>query len=239
MSFADTRWSRVIAAQGARTDSARAALSDLCEAYYEPVLRFLRSEGRSPDDARELTHAFFARVLSGAGFDGADPERGRFRSFVLGALKHFLADQRDHAARAKRGGGAGHVPLDHSPEGGTECGPQYADTTTLPPDAAFDRQWAMTLLDRALTALDAAMQAEGKSELMTALRPWLAGAAGHGEQAAAAASLGLTENALRVAIHRLRQRFREAIRAELAQTLAPGFNPDEEFEHLRAALSQG
>ena len=239
MSFADTRWSRVIAARGGQTDTARAALSDLCEAYYEPVLRFLRSEGRSPDEARELTHAFFARILSGTGFEGADPERGRFRSFVLGALKHFLADQRDHAARAKRGGGAEHVTLDQGGDQGSECGPQYPDTITLPPDAAFDRQWAMTLLDRALTALDTAMQAEGKSAMMTVLRPWLAGAAGHGGQAAAAASLGLTENALRVAIHRLRWRFRQAIRTELAQTLAPGFHPDEEFDHLRAALAQG
>lgn len=239
MSFADTRWSRVIAARGGQTDTAQAALSDLCDAYYEPVLRFLRSEGRSTDEAQELTHAFFARVLSGTGFEGADPERGRFRSFVLGALKHFLADHREHAARAKRGGGAEHVPLEHGGNHVSECGPQYPDTTTLPPDAAFDRQWAMTLLDRALTALDAAMQAEGKSALMTALRPWLAGAADHGSQAAVAASLGLTENALRVAIHRLRLRFRHAIRAELAQTLAPGFNPDEEFDHLRAALAQG
>ncbi len=227
----------VVAARGGGTNTARAALSDLCEAYYHPVLRFLRSEGRTEDEARELTHAFFARILGGNGFDGADPQRGRFRSFVLGALKHYLADQRDRSGRKKRGGGAEHVPLEPEFDGTTECAPQYADRITLPPDAAFDRQWAMTVLDRSLTALETAMQAEGKPALFAALRPWLAGAAGHGEQLQAAATLGLTENALRVAIHRLRQRFRDAIRAELTQTLAPGISAEEEFEHLRAALA--
>ena len=239
MSFNDTRWSIVIAARGGQTDTARAALSDLCAAYYHPVFRFLRSEGRSEDDARELTHAFFACILSGPGFDGADPLRGRFRSFLLGALKHFLADRRTHAARAKRGGGAEHLPLEPSQDAPSGCGVQYPDTVTLQPDAAFDRQWAMTVLDRALTSLESLLQSEGKAALFAQLRPWLAGSASHGEQARAAAHLGLTENALRVAIHRLRERFRDAIRTELAQTLAPGISPEEEFNHLRAALASG
>lgn len=238
MSFSDTRWSLVLAASGGRTVTARAALSDLCGAYYQPVFRFLRSEGHPEEEARELTHAFFARILSGSGFEGADPLRGRFRSFLLGALKHFLTDHRAHAGRAKRGGRAQHLPLDPNPEGDTACGPQYPDTVTLAPDVSFDRQWALTLLDRALTSLETLLASEGKAALFTALRPWLAGTPSQGNQAAAAASLGLTGNAFRVAVHRLRQRFRETIHREIAQTLAPGINPDEEFEHLRAALAR-
>lgn len=238
MSFSDTRWSLVLAASGGRTGTARAALSDLCGAYYQPVFRFLRSEGRSDDDARELTHAFFARILSGSGFEGADPVRGRFRSFVLGALKHFLADHRAHAGRAKRGGGAEHVPLDPDLAADSTCAVQYPDLVTLAPDAAFDRQWALTVLDRALTSLEGLLGSEEKAAVFTALRPWLAGIPSEGNQAEAAAALGLTGNAFRVAVHRLRQRFREAIRREIAQTLAPGISPDEEFDHLRAALSR-
>jgi DNA-directed RNA polymerase specialized sigma24 family protein len=238
MNFADTRWSLVLAARGDGTETARAALSDLCGAYYQPVCRFLRCEGHPEDEARELAHAFFARILSGNGFDGADPLRGRFRSFLLGALKHFLADHRAHAGRAKRGGGAVHLPLDPSPEGDTACAPQYPDTVTLPPDAVFDRQWALTLLDRALTSLEMILGSEGKGAVFTVLRPWLAGTPCQGSQAEAAASLGLTGNAFRVAVHRLRQRFRDTIRQEIAQTLAPGISPDEEFDHLRAALAR-
>ena len=238
MSFADTRWSLVLAASGSRNDTARTALSDLCGAYYQPVFRFLRSEGRPDDEARELTHAFFNRILSGGGFDGADPLKGRFRSFLLGALKHFLADHRARAGRIKRGGGVEHVPLDPLPEADSACSQQYPDTVTLPPDAAFDRQWALTVLDRALTSLESILGGEGKAALFTALRPWLAGTSGEGNQAEAAAAVGLTGNAFRVAIHRLRQRFRETIRRELAQTLAPGISPDEEFDHLRAALER-
>ena len=242
MDFADTRWSLVLAASGGRTVTARAALSDLCGAYYQPVFRFLRSDGRADDEARELTHAFFARILSGNGFEGADPQRGRFRSFLLGALKHFLADHRAHAGRAKRGGGAEHVPLDPLPDADADaasaCAVQYPDSVTLPPDEAFDRQWALTVLDRALTSLESLLGSEGKTAQFTVLRPWLAGTPGGGSQAEAAASLGLTGNAFRVAVHRLRQRFREAIREELTQTLAPGISPDGEFDHLRAALAR-
>lgn len=238
MSFADTRWSLVLAARGNGTDSARTALSDLCGAYYQPVFRFLARDGHPEEEARELTHAFFARILSGNGFEGADPLRGRFRSFLLGALKHFLADHRAQAGRAKRGGGAVHLPLETDPDRHTGCAPQYEDTQTLSPDAAFDRQWALTLLDRALTSLETRLGSEGKSALFAALRPWLAGTPGQGSQAETAEALGLSGNAFRVAVYRLRQRFRETIRSEIARTLAPDICPDEEFDHLRAALAR-
>jgi RNA polymerase sigma factor (sigma-70 family) len=232
--FTATRWSRVV---GARGDSAeaRAALSDLCAAYYAPVLAFLRRERGDEDAARELAQEFFHRLLSGAGVDGADPARGKFRSFLLGAVKHFLGDHRDHELRQKRGSGAIHEPL----HPGTDSAPGFdiADTRTLLPDAAFDRQWALTVLDRAFDTLEAALSAEGKASHIEVLRPWLIADADRGTQAAAAAQLGVSETTVRVIVHRLRQRYKEAVRAELRQTLAPGASVESELQHLIVALA--
>lgn len=232
MPFPETRWSQVARSRG-RDGEARAALSDLCAGYYAPVFVFLRSDGRSEDEARELAQEFFARLLGGAGVDGAEPERGKFRSFLLGAVKHFLSAQRQHESREKRGGGIAPVALD----AGTESAPgfQPADAA-LPPDAAFDRQWALTVLARTLAALEAEMQ--DRAALFATLAPFLTGSAEYGHIEAAAPGLGLSPAALRVAIHRLRHRYRELLRAELAQTLAPGASVDEELAALKAALRQ-
>jgi RNA polymerase sigma-70 factor (ECF subfamily) len=233
-SFAPTRWSRVIGARG-ESPEARAALSDLCAAYYAPVLAFLRRERRDEDTAQELAQEFFRRLLAGSGVDGADPSRGKFRSFLLGAVKHFLGDHREHGLRMKRGGHAIHEPLD----AGTDSAPglEIADSRTLLPDAAFDRQWALTVLERAFDALEGELAAEGKADHIEALRPWLIADANRGEQAAAAVRLGVTETTVRVIVHRLRQRYREAVRTELRQTLAPGASVEAELQHLIAALA--
>ncbi len=211
-------------------------MSDLCEAYYAPVLAFLKRErGGDADAARELAQEFFRRVLAGAGVAGADPERGKFRSFLLGAVKHFLADQHDHTLRQKRGAGAVHEPIDP----GTDSAPGLdpADTRTVSPDVDFDRKWALTVLDRAFVALEAELAAEEKSAHLDVLQPWLTGTADHGAQLEAAKTLGLSETAVRVAVHRLRQRYREAVRSELRQTLAPGESVETELQHLFAALA--
>jgi DNA-directed RNA polymerase specialized sigma24 family protein len=234
MQFPDTRWSHVARSRG-REPQAQTALSDLCADYYEPVFVFLRSEGRSEDDARELTQEFFARLLGGNGVDGAEQERGKFRTFVLGAVKHFLAARREYEMREKRGGGLTPEPLD--PGTASAPGLDPADALTLPPDAAFDRQWALTVLDRTLAALEAEMQ--GRAEVFAALTPFLTGGADYGHIESTAPALRMTPAALRVAIHRLRHRYRDLLRAELAQTLAPGASVDDELAALKSALRAG
>lgn len=234
--FAATRWTLVLRARGESVE-ARGALSELCEAYYQPVLRFLQRDGRDEDTACELAQEFFARILSGGGFDGADPERGRFRSYVLGALKHFLADLRDREFRQKRGSGIAPESLDSSTEHGTSPGLQVADASTIAPDANFDREWALIIMARALDALQKEMNTNGKADQFDALKPWLMGDAPSMSQSDAARKLGINEGAVKVAVHRLRKRFREAVRTEIAQTLRDPALVDEELRHLIAALT--
>jgi RNA polymerase sigma-70 factor (ECF subfamily) len=236
--FAATRWTLVLRARGESPES-KGALSELCAAYYPPVLLFLRREGRAEDVARELTQEFFARVLAGGGFDAADPQRGRFRSYLLGALKHFLADQRKHEAREKRGGGVTPESLDATANDDEAGSLQVADPSTPAPEACFDHQWALTVMARGLEALQQEFQREDKTDQFETLKPWLVGEAAGMSQAEAARRLNLTEGAVKVAVHRLRKRFRECIRAEIAQTLrdpAPAL-VDEELRHLVEALA--
>jgi len=233
--FAATRWTRVIQARG-DSDEARLALSDLCAAYYAPVFAFVRRERGDEDTARELTQEFFRRLLAGAGVDGADPSRGKFRSFLLGAVKHFLADERDRLSREKRGSDFRSESLNRD-ESNSDPGISVADTRSAPPDVLFDRQWALTVLERSFASLESSLAAEGKGRTLEVLKPWLIGGADHGDQQAAAVALGLSPTAIRVAVHRLRQRFREAVRAELRQTLAAGSSVEEELRALFAALA--
>lgn len=213
---------------------AKAALSELCAAYYAPVVAFLCADGRDEDAARELAHEFFARVLERGSLGGADPARGRFRSYLLGALKHFLGDQRERAAAAKRGGGMIPVPLDSGTD--TSPGCDFPDTTGAPADLVFDRQWALTLLDRSLRQLAGESDADEQRAQFEALKPWLTGDPG-GSQAEVAARLGLNENAVKVAIHRLRKRFREVVKLEIAQTVADAAEQRAELDHLIRVLS--
>ena len=216
---------------------ARSALSELCEAYYQPVFRFLRGEGREEDVARELTQEFFARLLAGGRLGAADPRRGRFRSYLLGAVKHFLADQRDHERRQKRGSGVAPESLDAHID--TEPALQVADDASTPDDTLFDREWALAVMDRALQSVAAEFSETGKADQFTALKPWLAGDAATLRQAEAATRLGLSESALKVAIHRLRKRFREVIRAEITQTMDDPAEVDAELRYLVEVLARG
>lgn len=235
-SFHDTRWTLVSRSRGSEPE-ARAALSELCEAYYAPVVSFLRRDGRDEDTARELAHDFFARLLAGGAMENADPQRGRFRSYLLAALKHFAADQREKAVAAKRGGGQKHDSLDASrTTDATGAGLQIADANAAAPDAAFDRQWALTVLARALATLEADMRASGKADHFDILKPWLTTDDRAPPQAQAAARLGISEDAVKVAIHRLRKRFRDAVKAEVAQTVNDPKGVDEELDSLKGAL---
>ena len=230
--FRTTRWTQV---SRAKADSAegRQALADLCEAYYEPVATFLKWELRNSDAARDLAHEFFATVLHGEAITNAERERGRFRSFLLGAVKHFLLNRRAAARRFKRGGGAECVSLDD--RDATEAR-SVADASVLSPDKAFDRQWALTVLARAMEVLRLEHAAEGREEFLESVKPWLTGDATHGDQTALVNQTGLNATALRVAVHRTKKRFRQLVKAEVAQTLDDSNEVDAEVRELFAAL---
>ena len=227
-SFHPTRWTLVLRSRGEGED-AKTALSDLCAAYYEPVVAFLRREGRGDDKAREMAHSFFAGVLE-KGVGVPEPGRGRFRSYLLGALKHFLSKSRDAALAGKRGGGAEHVRLVTE----TDTSPGLPMPGVLDDTLAFDREWALTLIARAFAALEA--EHAGKTEFFTTLKPWLDGGA-TASQAEAAGALDMSETAVKVAIHRLRARFRELIRAEISATVSDPADAADELRHLIAIAS--
>jgi RNA polymerase sigma-70 factor (ECF subfamily) len=233
-SFHTTRWTCVCLA---KTDSedGRKALTDLCDAYYEPVVTYLRSLLRDPESARDMSHAFFMRMLAGGTLQTADPQRGRFRHYLLGAVKHFVARQHESETRLKRGGGIEALSLDAETAGAPAL--QVPDDAGTSPEAAFDRQWAVTVLARAMKALEAEYQGKGKPELVARLRPWLMGESGYGDQTATAATLGLSLPAMKALIHRLRSRFRHHVKAEVSGTLDDTTTIDDEMRSLFAALA--
>ena len=230
--FRTTRWTQVRQAK-AESPEGRRALAELCDAYYEPVAAFLRCQLRDAESARDLAHDFFASVLEGGAITRADQDRGRFRSYLLGAVKHFLAHHREAERRLKRGGGVERASLNDTEAG---VGQSLADATVLSPDAAFDRQWALTVLSRALEALRLECVAEGRGEFFEGVKPWLTGEAAHGDQATLAASFGMNANALKVAVHRLKRRFREVLKVEVAGTLEDASAVETEMRALFAAL---
>ena len=227
--FVTTRWTQVLAAQGASTQ-AGAALSDLCAAYYAPVHAYIARTAHDLGDARDLTQEFFARLLAGRVIAGAEREKGRFRGYLLGAVKHFLADTRDRLRAAKRGAQHEHLPLEVS----TDTSPGHECAA---PDAFFDRQWGLAVLNLALAALAAEHERQGKAGQFQTLKPWLTGDAADVSQAEAAARLGLSEGAVKVAIHRLRKRFRDLVKAEIAQTVATEQEAREELRYLIEVVS--
>jgi len=229
--FATTRWSLVL---HAREDSVGAhdALSALCRAYWYPLYAFVRRQGCSPHDAQDLTQDFFARLIAKGWLDDVARERGRFRSFLLAAMKHFLANEWDKARAQKRGGGAECISIDEAiAEGRYRDEPASVETA----EKLFDRRWACTLLDQVLARLRAEMIAAGRGVQFDALKPCLTGEKPH--HAALAAQLGLSEGAVKVAVHRLRDRYRALLRTEIAQTVADPSEVDDELRHLFAALS--
>jgi RNA polymerase sigma factor (sigma-70 family) len=235
--FAPTRWTLVLRAQG-ESAAARAALSELCEAYYAPVLTFTRHTGRDEETVRDLTQEFFARLLARHGLDTVEPGRGQFRSFLLGAVKHFLADQYDRSQAAKRGGGQAPVSIDAGMGTSTTTALQIPDPDGPAPDTVFDRQWAVTLVERALNLLAGESASTNKAEQFEILKPWLLGEVDCLSQADAAKRLGLTEGAVKVAVHRLRRRFRQLVKAEIAQTVGDPDQVQEELRYLVEVLAQ-
>jgi DNA-directed RNA polymerase specialized sigma24 family protein len=234
--FTETHWTLVLRARG-ESPVAQAALSELCAAYYAPVAAFIRHAVPDGEAARDLTQEFFARLLARHGLDTIEPGRGRFRSFLLGAVKHFLADQHDRARAAKRGGGQNPVSLEKAGGTNTTTELQIPDPAGPAPDAVFDRQWALTLIERALNVLTAEFAVAGKADQFETLKPWLLGDIGTLSQADAAGRLGMTEGAAKVAIHRLRRRFRDVVKAEVATTLVDAAQGQEELRYLVEVLA--
>lgn len=216
----------------ADSEDGRRALADLCDAYYEPVVAYLRSVFRDADAAREMSHAFFAEMLGGGTINTADRERGRFRSYLLGAVKHFAGHQQEAAQRMKRGGGMEAVSLDD------EEAAKVPDVRLLPPDAEFDRQWAMTVIARGMEALRAECASEGRGAFFDSVSGILNGHASHGDQTALAVSCGMSFDAFRMAVSRLKKRLRQCVKSEVAGTLENPAAVQDEMETLFAALGR-
>jgi len=229
--FATTRWSVVIAAQQEPTGVADEALETLCRTYWYPLYAYVRRAGRGAHDAQDLTQEFFARLLAKEWLNSADRGKGRFRTFLLVAMKRFLAKewQREHAQ--KRGGDFHFVPID--PEGAEE---RYAAEPGLEPDAVYERRWALTLLDTALDSRASEFRSAGKERDFELLKPWLTAGRGEIPYGELASTLGTTEGAARVAVHRLRKRFRELFRAIIAETVADANEIPDELQHLARVL---
>jgi RNA polymerase sigma factor (sigma-70 family) len=229
--FLNTQWSVVLSAADPRNSSAaREALEKLCRAYWLPLYSFVRRQGESPHDAQDLTQAFFARLLEKHYLRSVRPDRGRFRSFLLAALKHFLANERDKARAKKRGGGWLPIAIDtHDAE--THYG--FEPVEHLTPEKIFERRWATALLARTMMRLRVEYTSQGKVALFDELKATLTENRGSLPYAGLAARLDLSEAAVKMAVHRLRRRYREALRAEVAETVA---SADQIEDELRAVF---
>ena len=232
--FATTRWSVVLAARRSPSPEAAQALESLCRAYWYPLYAYVRRQGHAPHDAQDLTQEFFCRLLEKRWLDAADPDRGRLRSFLIVTLKRFLANAGRRASAQRRGGGQPAVPLDTALAESRLA----AETATLPPEVSFDQQWALTLLELTIDRLRREFTAGGRGGDFELLKSCLLAERGAIDYAALARQLGVAEGAARVAAHRLRKRFREIYREEIAQTLANGADLEEEVRYLAAVLAR-
>jgi DNA-directed RNA polymerase specialized sigma24 family protein len=240
-SFHTTRWTQVLATRG-ESPEARQALRDLCDLYYGPVEAFVGRYRSGHDDARDLTHAFFAKLLEGNSLSGAEPTRGRFRSYLLGAVKHFLADQNDRRLTEKRGSGRSPQSLDappgpNRPDIEARVPLDVADPHGFPPDCFFDHQWALAIVEKAMNGLEAESQAAGEAERFAVLRRWLIADDDHTDAALAARSLELSAGAFKAAVHRLRKRFRQLVKNQIAATLDGPEALQGELDYLIQALT--
>jgi RNA polymerase sigma-70 factor (ECF subfamily) len=233
--FTTTHWSVVLAAGADSSPGARQALEVLCRAYWYPLYASVRRTGHSPEDAQDLTQSFFARLLEKDSLRAADPAHGRFRSFLLTALKHFVHTEWEKARAEKRGGFRAFISLDEQDAEGRYLAEPVEGLT---PDRLFEKRWAATLLELVMTRLRDECQAEGKGQLFDALTPHLWGEHEEPTYREIAARFGLTESAVGVTVHRLRARYRELLRAEVARTVTAPADVDEELRHLAAIMSE-
>ncbi len=232
--FSTTHWSLVLAAGDSRNDHSQEALEVLCDRYWYPLYAYVRRRGFDPEGAKDLTQGFFAQFLEKGYLGRADRDRGRFRSFLLASLKHYLADQRDREQAQKRGGHARILSIDLEK---AEEKYQLRSSEGETPEQVFDRQWALAQLNRAFEQLRADMGEKGDTRRFEILKGFLAGEENRGSYGAAAAKLELSEGTLRVAVHRMRRRFGEILRREIADTVEEEGKIEEEIRYLFASLS--
>jgi RNA polymerase sigma-70 factor (ECF subfamily) len=232
--FATTRWSVVLAARGKGDSGARAAMAELCAAYWMPLYGYVRRQGHSPEDAADLTQAYFSRFLEKDYLGAVSPEAGRFRSFLLASLRHFLANEWDRSSARKRAGDLTALSLDFAAaEARLDLEPRDERT----PESDYERRWALALIERAARRLRAEADGGRALELHDRLRGFLT----DGETLAyreVAAELGMTEGAVKTAVYRLRRRLGQLLREEVGQTVVDPSEVDDELRHLLRALGQ-
>jgi RNA polymerase sigma-70 factor (ECF subfamily) len=233
--FATTSWSLVRTAAHRNSPDADAALDQLCRTYWFPVYAYVRRWGHDPEDARDLTQEFFARLLRDNTVAAARPERGRFRSFLLGVLKRFLARTHAHRMAQKRGGGGQPISWEQD-LAEARYAREMRDEQS--PDECFDRRWATTVLEQAFARLQSEYDAAGHADLFQRLKPFVLGGRDHPPWREVGAELGVSESALKSALHRLRWRLGAVVRATIAETLARPDDLDDELHHLLAAVSR-
>lgn len=232
VAFTTTHWSVVLSAQGSSPE-AEAALEKLCRTYWWPIYSFVRREGRTVEDAQDLTQSFFGRLLERRDFDAVRREKGRLRSYLLVALKHFLIDERRRAGAVKRGAGRFPISLDDLLASDRS---DLEPTDTLSADRIYERRWALAVLDQVLTRLNAEYGDTRSARLFERFKKSVADEPDEASQAEIAQVLGMTENSVKQAFYRFRQRYRELLREEIAHTVAAPGDIEDELRHLVAAL---
>lgn len=233
--FVTTRWTLVLSAGRKSSAQSDQALAELCQTYWYPLYAYVRQRVASREEAEDLVQAFFARFLEKNYLAGLSSERGKFRAFLLASLKHFLSNEWDKARRQKRGGQVPHLSLDWQSADDRYQHLDPPDPTS--PDRLFDREWALALLERVVEVLRRELEAEGKGDLFEGAKAFLTVSSEAIPYGAAALKLGMEEQALRVAVHRLRKRYRQLLRAEISQTLVDPAGVEEELAALRVALA--
>jgi RNA polymerase sigma-70 factor (ECF subfamily) len=231
--FATTRWSIISAAADRDSPESRDALEALFTAYWYPLYVYIRRHGFSPEQAEDLTQEFFATLLEKDFFRGIDRSRGSFRSYLIACVRHFLANERDRAMAQKRGGGRAILSLDFP---SAESQYRQAGSSGMTAESLYERQWALTLLGQVLDRLRDEWQSAGRGRLFDAVKHFLTGETGSQAYDAVAAELGMTAGAVRVAVHRLRRRYGELIREEIARTVRDPSEVDGEIRDLFRAL---
>jgi RNA polymerase sigma factor (sigma-70 family) len=230
--FTTTHWSVVLEAQG-ESPAAQEALEKLCRTYWRPIFAFLRRQGLPPEEAEDITQGFFAQLLERRKFSALRKEKGRLRSFLLGALKYFVADEQRRAMAIKRGKGQRLIPLEEL-RAGERIDIEPSDPMTA--EMIYERRWALTVLERVLSRLKDEYAAAGNTALFDALKELLPDEPGSPSQAEIAARLGMTENAIRQAFYRFRQRYQSILREEIAHTVATPADIEDELRHLIAVI---
>ena len=231
--FNTTHWSVVLLAGQSQSPQSDEALEKLCRMYWPPLYVFIRRRGYAEEDARDLTQEFFRLLLQRHDFGAVDPGKGKFRTFLLTSLSHFLSNQRDLAKALKRGGGQNLISLDE-----LDAERAHVELSSgLSPDKLFDVHWAMTVLEHALAQLQQELAAAGRDTQFTELKPYLTDDPDEGDYSAAATRLGVPRQTVAVLVHRLRRRYRELVRTEVAQTVSSPLELEQEMRHLFEALA--